>query len=266
MSTPKEIGKIFAEARKARGLSVDEAYRASRMHPNVIKDIESGIFDRLGKAYIKSFIKKYSDFLELDTEDIVRQYESVSSGIPVREFELPSEEGTEPGIGEIFASMESRLHTVFAVAISVIFVILIIAVVGMIKGRAPTPPQKETKTTIVEKEPVPAKKEKPPVPKRAVSERPKKSGSFTLTLRSNGEAWVQVNKGDDVLFSGNLDKGDSRTWKSDGTLTVWSGRADKLDFTLNGRRIGVVAAGVVKNIEVSSEGVKIGDVWVVYID
>ena len=69
-----------------------------------------------------------------------------------------------------------------------------------------------------------------------------------------------------MLFSGNLDKGDSRTWKSDGTLTVWSGRADKLDFTLNGRSIGVVAAGVVRNIEVSSEGVKIGDVWVVYID
>ena len=46
------------------------------------------------------------------------------------------------------------------------------------------------------------------------------------------------------------------------TIIVWTGKADMLDFIVNNRQVGKVAAGVVRNIQVSSEGVRIGDTWV----
>ena len=88
MVTAKELGNTFKEARESRSLSVEEAYRQSRIHPRVIMDIESGTFDQMGKIYLKSFLKKYSIFLGLDPDEMVREYEVVSSEIPDREFNL----------------------------------------------------------------------------------------------------------------------------------------------------------------------------------
>ena len=88
MITAKDIGKLFQEARKLKGLSVHEAYQRSRIHPKVIEDIEAGVFDRLNKLYLKSFLKKYASFLGLNPEDMVKKFETISKKIPETEFDL----------------------------------------------------------------------------------------------------------------------------------------------------------------------------------
>jgi len=77
MMTPKELGKLFKDKRETLGMSRKDAYERSRLHPNVISDIEDGIHDRLGKLYVKSFIKKYAVFLGMDVEDITKKFDSI---------------------------------------------------------------------------------------------------------------------------------------------------------------------------------------------
>ena len=64
MTDPKEIGKLFRQAREDRGLSVEEVNFNSRIHPDVIKDIENGTYERLGKIYIKSFSVTYTKHMQ----------------------------------------------------------------------------------------------------------------------------------------------------------------------------------------------------------
>ncbi len=283
MVTTKEIGKIFAEARQKRQMSVLDVTRKSRIHPDVVRDIENGVFDRLGKTYMKSFLRKYSQFLDLDTESIIKKYESVSGAISAREFNLgvmEEKEGASAGSSDIFSFLrDKRLQTAVIAVLSVVLLSLVFILIGMVRSRIRSAPPKKTPVQSarvqepkIEKKALPVKVEAPekviassePVQKPAAASTAmlKPASSVVLTIRARDEVWLQVQKGSEVVFSGTLKAGDSKTWNSDGALTVWTGKAEMLDFIVNTRRIGMIAAGVVKNITVSSEGIKIGDVWV----
>ncbi|MFH1552390.1 MAG: RodZ domain-containing protein [Candidatus Omnitrophota bacterium] len=289
MVTPKEIGKIFKEARESRELSIEQAYGQCRIHPNVIRDIETGVFDRIGKTYLKSFLKKYSAFLGLDTEDIIRKYESISSEMPSLEFDLGTEEkeetikvfraGAEAATGRkiggftdaLSALTGKKVEAALVVVLSVVFVVLVFVLIGVVSSRMS--PSRQQKGEAVSKEApvrvsgtVPGKASKTAAVSKTVLEKPtpgaETSAPVVLTLKAHGEVWIQVSKGKSVLFSGILKEGDSKTWRSDGTLTVWTGKAQMLNFIVNTRKIGVVTQGVVKNIKVSSKGISIDDVWI----
>lgn|GEM_PF-2122167 len=141
--TARELGDIFKNTREKRGMTIDDVGRHSRMHPNVIRDLENGVFDRLGPVYTKGFIKKYAKLLELDQTDILKKYESAvrPSGEteeqdtlerPVIEklveekilFRKPSKEGSRSSAG---AASEVRSRLIMAVVIiigTILFIFL----------------------------------------------------------------------------------------------------------------------------------------------
>lgn len=271
MITTKEIGKIFREKREKLGLSVDEAGRRAHIHVNVIKDIESGVFDRIGAIYLKSFMKKYSAFLSLDTAGVIKQYESIASSIPAKEFnadiDIEEKEDTEDPFG---IPPGKKLQVVLVAVLSVVLIVLIFVLIGMMRSRIQRPIQKRTDVfEAASQKTETAKKEAAPVQEAAKTSviskllpAAKEPDQVTLTLKAHGEVWLQVKSGDNKLFNGFMKDGDSKTWKSDQTIIVWTGKADMLDFIVNSRQVGKVAAGVVKNIKVSEEGIQIGDAWV----
>ncbi|MFC1570812.1 helix-turn-helix domain-containing protein [Candidatus Omnitrophota bacterium] len=269
MTTTKEIGRVFREAREERQLSADEVGRSTRIHVNVIKDIESGVFDRIGAIYLKSFLKKYSDFLGLDTESIIGKYESISSSIPNREFNVDIDiEEPEDKENPFATPTEKKIQMALVAFLSVVLVVLVFILIGMMRARlssqvtrkarveemASKPAQTVKKVTKTETKPAVVAKKTAPVKEIA--------GAVNLTLKARGEVWLRVSHGEKRLFDGFLKNGDTKSWKADGPITIWTGKADMLDFTVNGRQVGTVAAGVVRNIKVSSEGVQIGDSWV----
>lgn len=276
MTTTKEIGRIFLEKRQELELSLDEASKRSKIHPNVISDIEGGVFDKLGSVYVRSFLKKYSSFLGIDPDFVMKKYESISRKIPSREFnlkELEESEGKEkPSI--IPALSGKKVQIAVIASLSVILVILLFVLVAVIKSAVIGPskaeritPEKKVRTVQKAKKAPEAAKPAETKPKSLTSvvkeaiTKPAPKEAVTLTLKARDEVWVQLKEGDKKIFDGILKNGDSKTWKADGPITVWTGKADKLDFIVNTRNVGVVAAGVVKNIKVSSEGVQIGNTW-----
>lgn len=262
MATAKEIGKRFKEERKRRGLSADEVCRASRIHPNIIADIEGGVFDRIGAPYIKSFLKKYALFLELDSENILKEYEAVILRTPAKKFSLNIETQDEknpslnlPKISNLRLPQISKkdLRIIGISAISVISIVLMFMIVNGIRSALSRRPVKQqVKTAAVQ-----TKRKKAPLKKKKETDSP-----LVLTLKARGEVWIKVKKGRKTLFEGVLERGGSRTWRTNGTINVWTGKGEVLDFVINTRRAGAVINGVVKNISVSSSGIKVGDKWV----
>ncbi len=62
----ENVGKILKSARLKKNLSIDEVSDATKIRTYVIEAIEEGNFEIMPLVYIKSFIKTYAQFLNID--------------------------------------------------------------------------------------------------------------------------------------------------------------------------------------------------------
>ncbi len=313
MISIREIGKLFAETRKKKNITIDDAYRKSRIHPEVLRNIENGQFDKINKPYLKSFLKQYANFLELDTEKVLAKYEEISTSVPEVGFNLkkidekekekkkieplkPEKKEPKKEAVQIFTEKKAggdKMKFIFVGVLSAILAILVLTLFDTVKSKMTNsddknkvkttrqkkdaakkkaPKKAKAKTKIKKKKPAPKQKSKKTTSSKKAaaskkkSSKSKKETSVRMVLKARGKVWVQVNEGDKMLFAGVLLKGQSKTWKSTGTLTVWTGKADVLDFIVNTRKIKSFATGVVKNIKVSDKGIRVGDRWVAELE
>lgn len=76
------IGQKLGKARHSRGLSVEDVAHETRIHPNMILCIEEDDYSQFPSvAYARSFIRKYSDYLEVDVSAAMT---ALNSGVTVR--------------------------------------------------------------------------------------------------------------------------------------------------------------------------------------
>lgn len=271
--TTKEIGDLFFQQRRKLNFTVEEVNRRTHIHVKVIRDIESGAFESIGAVYLKSFLKKYSDFLGLDTTDIMRRYDALSYTIPKREFSVKEIKKERKKAAVPPEVKQKKIQVALVVFLSGVLVALFFVLLVVIKAVFTSPgedrsPEKVARVEVREKPASAPVGEEPAEPKtlasriRSVVTPAPVDESVSLTLKARDEVWVQVRSGDRRLFDGILANGETRSWDSEEVITVWTGKANMLDFTVNKHEVGVVARGVVRNIQVSAEGIRIGDNWV----
>ncbi|MBD3380457.1 MAG: DUF4115 domain-containing protein [Candidatus Omnitrophica bacterium] len=255
MPTPKEIGNIFKEARKKKGLSVLEAAHKSRILEEVVRDIETGVFDRLGKPYVKGFLGKYAKFLGLDADDIIDQYSSISSRIPSKELDF-GQDPKEKKVDVLPGYRKKKVQAAIALSFSALVVVFVMYLIGSARSRSATNGGRRIESgTAAERRSLSVK----PSERTAVT----RDGNYELTLNATGEVWVQVKRGENTVYAGIMQRGDAKTFSDDGPLTVLTGKGEELEFAFNGTDLGVIAEGVVKDIRVSSDGIKVGSRWAV---
>jgi transcriptional regulator with XRE-family HTH domain len=259
MTTPRELGGIFKEKRKEQGLSLEDAGRKSRIHFNVLRDIESGVFDRLGKPYVKGFLKKYAAFLGIDQKEVLKAYENVSGSLQGREFSL-AHDRTGDGDETIVSMRNDRTMLILAGTLAVVLFILLAVLVGMMvsrfSGDKPLTPVQKAAEGRREK----ARPEEPPVEEESsFFGRSRKTKDLRVTLRASGEVWVMVKDGDKTVFADTMKKGEEKTIDSAKEYMLWTGKAENLELDVNGRDLGNIARGVVKNIHITADRVTIGD-------
>lgn len=297
MSASESLGKMFQEKRKKLGLEREDVSAKTFINIAVISDIESGVFDKLSSVYMKSFIKKYSQFLGLDESETLKQYESVVLGVPVKSFSL-QEKPVKKEKGDVLPKvipvkkekksapaasisvkkakkpsplrsipMEKRLQIAAVTMLTLILVGLIVVFIKVTQKVLNSPPREvavmadsRAQSSIFQKS-VKEGKSVSSDPK-SMNSSVKNNGKITLALKATDRVWVQVASDEQgKLFDGFLNAGDSRTWQANGVITVWTGKASVLNFIVNGQELGVVATGVVRNIKVSAEGVLVGEDW-----
>lgn len=84
------IGKMLRDARKDLRLDVREAAEALHIRPSYIEALEEGRFDQLpGLAYAKGYLQTYAVFLQLDRNEVLRQFEQMEASLK-RGFFLPT--------------------------------------------------------------------------------------------------------------------------------------------------------------------------------
>ena len=69
------IGDTLSEARTRRGVDLEEVHAATGIRPRYLRAIEQEDWDALPEEfYIRSFIRKYAQFLQVDSEPLVADY------------------------------------------------------------------------------------------------------------------------------------------------------------------------------------------------
>ncbi|MFH1504610.1 MAG: RodZ domain-containing protein [Candidatus Omnitrophota bacterium] len=75
----KEVCSKLKEKRANLGYSLEETVEKTKLHPSVIRDIESGDLSNINSAYLKGFMRIYASFLEIDMGRALEEIESVPS-------------------------------------------------------------------------------------------------------------------------------------------------------------------------------------------
>lgn len=88
----KSTGTILREAREARGISLDEAARVTRIGKNYLVALEGDLHDKLpNPAYTKGFMRIYGGYLGLSGDGLVARYESATQIPSPEKVPVPSQ-------------------------------------------------------------------------------------------------------------------------------------------------------------------------------
>jgi transcriptional regulator with XRE-family HTH domain len=232
-----EIGSSLREARTRRGLTLPDVERATHIRPRYLTAMEEDRFDTLpSPAYAKGFLRTYAEFLGLEGQRFVDEY---NVRFP------PTEEtaATPPQLVRRRRPLANRV--LVAVPIAGILIGLIVWQLTTTReaghNLAPSLPQTHTTRTAAPASPA------QPVKHVAAIAR-------LMIVATRGPCWLGVRIGSEAgpsAYARTLDQGMSARFVSK-RLWIRIGAPWNVDATLNGRALGLPAT--TGNVVVTSTG------------
>ena len=71
----ESVGQYLKRERELRDISIEGVSQATKISKNYIESIEHDNFDSLpGKTFVIGFLRLYSNFVGLDSNDVVNRY------------------------------------------------------------------------------------------------------------------------------------------------------------------------------------------------
>lgn len=268
------IGERLKKEREKKGYSLDEVHSRLRIHPQILLSIEENRFGELpAPIYTKGFIRRYSEFLELNPQEAIAEYE----GLNIKErvaLEIPPQSRETAAASQALAKKsapwtEHSGPLVIRAAVFFVTVVVIWMSVGAVWNAWTNRRGREAKTAVSTAAPsAPAAR---PAPAAAPSQKrqgvinaplagtfPKISSKepIRLTISAHKDAWTKVLADENTVFESILKPGQSREWSATGVFEIKMGRPDGITLTVNGMNLGSPAGGQATHIRITRNGVE----------
>ena len=237
-----EIGNSLREARLRQTLDFPEIEQATKIRGKYLRALEDEQFDVLpAQTYVKGFLRSYAEYLGLDGQLYVDEY---NSRFVVGEEESPARPRRSAPPESRGVQVQSRVVLLTLLGIASVTALVIVA---WTRGE----PQK--------KEPVglgstPAQKT-PATPKTHTT-----ANTVRLIVTAKrGNCWLEVHSGSAtgrILFQGTLERGQRKLFTGR-KLWITLDRPENLSTILNGRT-RLLSGGGVKTLIVTSRGIRPG--------
>ncbi len=241
----QSLGSYLSELRAARGVSLEELARITRVGQPYLKALESEAFERLpAPVFTKGFIRAYCVALGESADEALSRYREIAGTPPA----LPSPQETlrpkARGYGPILVSLVLLL--VLGVGL-----FLVVGLQGRLKGPVvaggvpASAPQTVSPT--------------PPAPVVAAT-RQEEPSRLRLVGRTTEPTWVRVQTDDGRVVEELLPAGATREWVTAKRFILTVGNAGGIVFELNGQPMPPLGArgAVIQNrvIPPQTEAVK----------
>jgi hypothetical protein len=233
-----EIGNSLREARLRQSLDFPEIEQGTKIRGKYLRALEDEQFDVLpAQTYVKGFLRSYAEYLGLDGQLYVDEY---NSRFVVGEEEPQSRprRSAPPSRG---VQVQSRVVLLTLLGITAVTVLVIVA---WTRGEPQPVTPVGLGTSGVTAHRTPAK------PAAATSVR-------LLVKASRGPCWLQVHKTSatgPILFQGTLDQGQKQLFTAR-KLWITLDRPENLVTVLNGRTRRLPVGGV-KTLIVTPRGIR----------
>jgi cytoskeletal protein RodZ len=260
------IGTLLKEARSRKAISLEEVHSRIKIHPRVLQLLEDDKFDKLpSPLFVKSFLKSYAEFLEVNPDEIVRTYEREKKE-PEQVLYLKTQ--TEKRlIRPVPPQVAGAIAIVAVVLVSGFLAFTLFRAAGGWIAKAQSARPKAVKAAARPKQakPKPAPAAPAPTPSgewlRSVElgNFPKLAAKtpLELTITAADSVWLRVTCDGKVLFQSILKKGASETWKASNAVEIWTGNSSNMQLFLNRFPLGSPGKGVIRKLVVSHDGVRI---------
>jgi hypothetical protein len=234
-----EIGTSLREARLRQSLDFPEIEQGTKIRGKYLRALEDEQFDVLpAQTYVKGFLRSYAEYLGLDGQLYVDEY---NSRFVVGEEEQPSRprRSAAPSRG---VQVQSRVVLLTLLGIAMVTALVIVA---WTRGD----PEKETPVGLG-----PSQARTVVTPKPAVAK--------TVRLRvtaTRGDCWLQVHRGSatgPILYQGTLEHGQPQVFTGK-RLWITLDRPENLTILLNGR-VSTLPVGGPKTLIVTPRGIRPG--------
>ena len=244
------IGDILRKEREKQKLSVKDVEQGTSIRAVYIDALENGEYDKLpGEVYAKGFIKNYGNFLELNGEDLVRQFiieitpvaaepevsqeENSNSGNKIAAKNISNKFQASPNDSE--ENSDSKKFIIPAVA----GILLLIG--GLFFGFSGS----ESEGEIVQNEtkvetPAPVAQTQPaPAPEPVAAVTPPPATDVNLQATFSDDCWTRVIVDGKLEYEGMLNAGQTGNWKGQ-SINVLLGNAGAVQFVKNGQNVGAL--------------------------
>lgn len=269
-------GARLKKIRLEKGLSLEEVYKKTKIHLNILKAIEEDNPVNLSPIYIRGFLKIYCKFLGVNPADFISGYKepqiaetSTTTG-SVKEQSVSFLKTATVKLGSFRPS--KKIKAVFTIiAVLIVFGIGLFrlgkflsvkhhSLQGMAKLPAFTPDiskQKKTQASQAQKASAVTAKQKPKGGK--VVDVKTTSSGIRLGILAREDCWVTLKADGRIVFHSNLKKGKSESWQAKDKMELSLNNAGAVDLIVNGERISPLGkkGQARKNILITKEGLSV---------
>ena len=230
--TSGRVATILREAREARGLTVSDASKATRIWERYLHALEANapLQEFPAPVYARSFLRAYAEFLELDTDSLVRRFDE--------DHPVPEDPILEP-----LPVLRPRRRAVAGALVFVSVLALLAMAAARLQGDredgpAVSPPATASTSGALGGDPV----TRAPLPPRI--------DGIRAVLRLDDRCWVvAVADGDPLEPGTTLEAGERVVFRADRILQLELGSAGAVDLEVNGETQRTGALGEVVTLE-----------------
>jgi cytoskeleton protein RodZ len=245
-----EIGTSLREARNRQQLDLSEVEQATKIRARYLQALEEESFDALpAQTYVKGFLRTYADYLGLDGQLYVDEY---NSRYAVGEDELrePVVARRTPGVQTRHRRLERRGVVLALAGIGVLCALVIAAFKFSSNGPEQGIPNLNTNGVTPKAPPAPARTHKTRKPSP-----PAKLRFFVVA--SGGNCWMDVrnySSSGRTLFTGTIEPGHGLFFKRR-RLWINFGNPGNVKASLNGRLVAIPGGGRSAIVLVTRRGI-----------
>ena len=250
------IGHLLQEARNKKAISLEEVHFRTKIHPRVLQLLEADKFEKLpSPVFVKSFLKSYAEFLEINPQDIVNAYEKEGAPEPSQTLYIRSA-----------AEREKRTPLTFDKSLWVVPALILALLIGggliffLVKTASHHLKDKKVVSIVKLSK---AKADGSLIANEwlrhsSLGNFPKigKSAALRLKIKAVDTVWFKITSDGKVLFQAILKRGAAETWTASDHFEIWTGNASKMELTLNNHDLGSPGKGVMKKMVINHEGVR----------
>lgn len=226
------VGEKLKEAREKRGLTLEAVEEETKIRKTYLEALENEDFGVLPpKVYAVGFLRRYAKTLDLNEEEMIREFKALAYAGDENEEEIfrEAKETAKPGLDV----SKLPLRNIIA---GVIFLVLAIWLGNFVVGYFANNISRE-KTPV---SPPPAV-EKEEIKKPNVKEPEKPESVYTgvnLVIEARQNCWLNVKVDGNEVFNSILPAGESKSFNGQEEIYLKAGNAGGVDITFNGEKIG----------------------------